>query len=54
MGENKRRDWISEKMDKAFKESLSEKDYQVVSNRQIMMRPDIKLPQPFASWSNSL
>ena len=23
-------------------------------NRQIMMRPDIKLPQPFASWSNSL
>ena len=24
------------------------------SNRQIMMRPDIKLPQPFASWSNSL
>lgn len=24
MGENKRRDWISEKMDKAFKESLSE------------------------------
>lgn len=30
MGENKRRDWISEKMDKAFKESLSEKDYQVV------------------------
>ena len=25
-----------------------------VRNRQIMMRPDIKLPQPFASWSNSL
>ncbi|WP_374972088.1 lipopolysaccharide biosynthesis protein [Blautia producta] len=24
------------------------------SNRQIMMRSDIKLPQPFASWSNSL
>lgn len=23
-------------------------------NRQIMMRSDIKLPQPFASWSNSL
>ena len=23
-------------------------------NRQIMMRPDIKSPQPFASWSNSL
>ena len=26
----------------------------VFGNRQIMMRPDIKLPQPFASWSNSL
>ena len=26
----------------------------MVSNRQIMMRSDIKLPQPFASWSNSL
>lgn len=26
----------------------------VYGNRQIMMRPDIKLPQPFASWSNSL
>lgn len=25
-----------------------------IGNRQIMMRPDIKLPQPFASWSNSL
>ena len=24
------------------------------SNRQIIMRSDIKLPQPFASWSNSL
>ena len=23
-------------------------------NRQIIMRSDIKLPQPFASWSNSL
>ena len=28
--------------------------YQLNGNRQIMMRPDIKLPQPFASWSNSL
>ena len=27
---------------------------QMLGNRQIMMRPDIKLPQPFASWSNSL
>lgn len=27
---------------------------QLKGNRQIMMRPDIKLPQPFASWSNSL
>ena len=27
---------------------------ELLSNRQIMMRPDIKLPQPFASWSNSL
>ena len=25
-----------------------------VRNRQIIMRSDIKLPQPFASWSNSL
>lgn len=25
-----------------------------LGNRQIMMRSDIKLPQPFASWSNSL
>ncbi len=32
--------------------SMSEK--QKERNRQIMMRPDIKLPQPFASWSNSL
>ena len=23
-------------------------------NRQILMRSDTKLPQPFASWSNSL
>ena len=23
-------------------------------NRQIIMRSDITLPQPFASWSNSL
>ena len=29
-------------------------DYVNDCNRQIMMRPDIKLPQPFASWSNSL
>ena len=28
--------------------------YLLGCNRQIMMRPDIKLPQPFASWSNSL
>ena len=26
----------------------------VKGNRQIIMRSDIKLPQPFASWSNSL
>ena len=26
----------------------------MISNRKIMMRSDIKLPQPFASWSNSL
>lgn len=33
-----------------------DEDYnaQMKGNRQIMMRPDIKLPQPFASWSNSL
>ena len=28
--------------------------YREEGNRQIMMRSDIKLPQPFASWSNSL
>ena len=27
---------------------------EIKGNRQIMMRSDIKLPQPFASWSNSL
>ena len=26
----------------------------IYSNRQIIMRSDIKLPQLFASWSNSL
>lgn len=31
-----------------------EEMYGIKGNRQIMMRPDIKLPQPFASWSNSL
>ena len=25
-----------------------------LSKRQILMRSDTKLPQPFASWSNSL
>ena len=39
MGENKRRDWISEKMDKAFKESLSEKDYQVVMGLSKLYAP---------------
>ena len=29
-------------------------EYDFDCNRQIMMRSDIKLPQPFASWSNSL
>ena len=29
-------------------------DELIIGNRQIMMRSDIKLPQPFASWSNSL
>ena len=39
---------MTEHLNKRFKEILTE------SNRQIMMRSDIKLPQPFASWSNSL
>lgn len=30
MKENKRREWITKKMDKAFKKSLSEEDYQIV------------------------
>ena len=30
------------------------RDMFLYSNRQIIMRSDIKLPQPFASWSNSL
>lgn len=32
----------------------AEKDAQMDGNRQILMRSDTKLPQPFASWSNSL
>ena len=28
--------------------------YIFISKRQILMRSDTKLPQPFASWSNSL
>ena len=31
-----------------------EAETQLYSNRQIIMRSDIKLPQLFASWSNSL
>ena len=30
MKEKKRREWIIKKMDKAFKKSLSEEDYQIV------------------------
>ena len=30
MKENKRREWIIKKMEKAFKKSLSEEDYQIV------------------------
>ena len=38
-----------EKLNRIF-----EQFYRLDGNRQIMMRSDIKLPQPFASWSNSL
>ena len=37
-----------------FSEDNTEPQLGLIGNRQIMMRPDIKLPQPFASWSNSL
>ena len=37
-----------------IEQKLSEIPYIDKRNRQIMMRSDIKLPQPFASWSNSL
>lgn len=30
MKENKRREWITKRMDTAFKKSLSEKDYQII------------------------
>ena len=33
------------------KSNFSQNDYQ--RKRQILMRSDIKLPQPFVSWSNS-
>ena len=33
---------------------IQRKNDKIKGNRQIMMRSDIKLPQPFASWSNSL
>lgn len=42
--------------DKIIYEGLrrSKAVWENIRNRQIMMRSDIKLPQPFASWSNSL
>ena len=43
---------ISPIQDEYIEKYLKEKELNC--NRQIMMRPDIKLPQPFASWSNSL
>ena len=33
---------------------LHEKKSSINRKRQILMRSDTKLPQPFASWSNSL
>ena len=36
----------------AFRNQLD--DPKLKGNRQIIMRSDIKLPQLFASWSNSL
>ncbi len=33
---------------------MKELEPQKQCNRQIIMRSDKKLPQPFASWSNSL
>ena len=44
---------IDEKISWTFSEEIYRK-LKEKRNRQIMMRPDIKLPQPFASWSNSL
>ena len=39
---------------KEYKMLLSNKLFKIDRNRQIIMRSDIKLPQLFASWSNSL
>ena len=39
--------FINRAIDEAMERDLK-------SNRQIIMRSDKKLPQPFASWSNSL
>ena len=38
------------------KETMQQKIMRMMKNgkRQILMRSDTKLPQPFASWSNSL
>ena len=60
-------DWMDQKSrssmemnDKKFRPEVLDTDTdfnaydEIICNRQIMMRPDIKLPQPFASWSNSL
>ncbi len=41
-------------MRKVLETLLGTGDAQIQGNRQIIMRSDIKLPQPFASWSNSL
>ena len=46
---------MSEKM--LVTQALDERDLlvkKINGKRQILMRSDTKLPQPFASWSNSL
>ena len=44
----------AEDIQDALKDLLGGTIKEMMGNRQIMMRSDIKLPQPFASWSNSL
>ena len=54
LGERQRAETV-ENLHKIFVDKISQKKYnEIECKRQILMRLDTKLPQPFASWSNSL